>query len=207
MKRMRWWLTVPCLVAMLGAGGCGESADGAKPVSATSSEQTAAAAPVQTQFHFTKADSTSLAENVLWDYLDALDREDIDKVMDLMSEEMQGVYQLDDRIALRNFKTVQVKRIYDMTDQAPKDTRYVEARYFYVEVNYELYHLLEDNDSDGENYRLCEVAREKQDSPYKIVEYSHVDKLKEVSADYQEKQGEAIQPAPNLPVLLDSMRH
>ncbi|MBL0385931.1 hypothetical protein JJB07_04635 [Tumebacillus sp. ITR2] len=209
MRRMRWWMAVPCVVAMLGAGGCGESADSAKPVSATSSEQTASAAsaaPV-TQFHFTKADSTSLAENFLWDYLDALDREDIDKVMDMMSDEMQGVYQLDDRIALRNFKSVHVKRIYDMTDQAPKDTRYVEARYFYVEVNYELYHYLEDNDSDGENYRMGVIAREKQDSPYKVVEYSHVPKLKEVSADHIEQQGEALTPTPNIPVLLDGLRY
>lgn len=206
MKRTRWWWAVPCLAVLLGAGGCGEVARDGKPVMATAPEQTATAAPFQTQFHFSKADSKSLAENVLWEYLEALDRGDTEEVMNLMSEEMQGVYQMDDRIALRNFKAVHVKRIYDLTEQAPQDPRYVEARYFYVEVNYELRHLLEDNDSDGENYRLAVVARDKQDSPYRIVEYSHVDKMREVSSDYQEQPGEAVNPSPNLNVLLDSMR-
>lgn len=204
MKRVRLWMTVPCLVALLSVSGCGESANSAVTAVAQTS---ASSTPVQTQFHYSKADSKSLAENVLWDYLDALDRQDLDKVMDMMNVEMQGVYQMDDRIALRNFKSVKVKRIYDMTAQAPKSDQYAEAYYFYVEVNYELNHLLEDNDKDGENYRMGVIAREKADSSFKVVEYSHVPKLKEVSADTPDTPGQSVTPpTPNPLQMIDAAR-
>ncbi|PWK13454.1 hypothetical protein [Tumebacillus permanentifrigoris] len=207
MKRVRLWMTVPCLVALLGVSGCGERADSAATVVAQSTTQgTTSSAPAKTLFHFSKADSKSLAENVLWDYLDALDRQDLDKVMDMMNVEMQGVYQMDDRIALRNFKSVKVKRIYDMTAQAPKSDQYVEAHYFYVEVDYTLNHLLEDNDKDGENYRMGVIARETQDSPYKVVEYSHVPKLKEVSADTPDTPGQSVAPPQNPSQMIEGAR-
>lgn len=197
MKRLQKWMVIPGLLALLGVVGCGERVD---------PTMVASAAPMQTQFHFTKADSKSLAENVLWDYFDALNRQDLDTVMDLMNLDMQGVYQMQDRIALRNFKTAHVKRIYDMTAQVPKSAQYVEARYFYVEVDYELNHLLDVNDTDGENYRLGIVARETPRAGYKLVELSHIPKLREVSADTEEQPGESLVPSQNPALMIEGAR-
>lgn len=195
MKRQFRFL-IPVLAVGLFMSGCSEktSEEAAAPqVAAANAEQQ----PVKSKFHYSKADSTSLAENVLWDYFDLINKRDYDGVMAIFDETMRGVYEWEDRLALKNFKSAKVKRIYDMTDQAPTDPSVVEKRVFYIEVDYELNHLFEANDTDGENYRMGVVIRADADSPYLITELSHVPKLKEVSKDANVDPRQRLTPTPN----------
>ena len=201
MKPIRTLLLLPLLAVAVSAGGCSWQTSEPTAQEAVTVEKTADAQPAESLFHYSKADSKSLAENLLWDYFDAWNRQDLDTVMNLMNQDMQGVYEWEDRMALKNIKSAKVKRIYDMTSQSPK-TKFVEARYFYVEVNYETLHLFDSNDSDGENYRLAIVVRETANSPYKLIELSHCPKMKEVDANAKEEPGTSIAPFTNPSILV-----
>lgn len=192
--KSRFLFLIPVIAVGLFMGGCSEKTS---EEAAAAKEETASSQPVKSQFHYSKADSTSLAENVLWDYFDLINKRDYDGVMAIFDETMRGVYEWEDRKALKNFKSAKVKRIYDMTKQAPADPSVVEKRVFYIEVDYELHHLFDANDTDGENYRMGVVIREKQDSPYLITELSHVPKLKEVSKDADVDPRQRLTPSPN----------
>lgn len=199
MKPIRSLLLLPLLAVAVSAGGCSEPA--ANQAAAVTVEKAADAAPETSLFHYAKAESKSLAENMLWDWFDALNRQDLDTVMNGLNSDMRGIYEYQDRISFRNIKSAKVKRIYDMTYQSPK-TKYVEARYFYVEVEYETHHLFDSNDTDGENYRLAIVVRETADSPYRLIELSHCPQMKEVDADAKEEPGTSIAPFTNPEILV-----
>jgi ketosteroid isomerase-like protein len=198
--KSRFLFLIPIIAVGLFMGGCSEktSEQAASAQVASASEQ-----PVKSQFHHSKADSTSMAENVLWDYFDLINKRDYDGVMAIFDPNMRGVYEWEDRKALKNFKSAKNIRIYDMTSQAPTDPSVVEKRVFYVEVDYELNHLFDANDTDGENYRMGVVVREKQDSPYLITELSHVPKLKEVSKDAKVDPKDRLTPLPNPSQVVD----
>jgi hypothetical protein len=193
MKISRVLLPALLLTTVLAGAGCSEQTS----QQAVTAAKSADAPPAVSLFHLTKADSKSPEEDLLWDYFDAVDKHQIDTVWEMLSPDLQGMYSMDDRVVFRNFKSAKVKRIYDMTSQSPKDPMYIDARYFYVEVNYETNHLYDSNDKDGENYFMGVIAREKAGAPYKLYELSHVPKLKEVDKDAQEAPGTTVNPLPN----------
>ncbi|MGZ4111691.1 MAG: hypothetical protein ACXVP5_04540 [Tumebacillaceae bacterium] len=191
MKRLTGWLALPLsALVVLGSAGCSvHQQTGEAAVSA--SAQTTSATPAVSLFHTSKKDSTSLAENVLWEYFDHVNSHDLDAVFAVLGDDLKGAYADQDRIVFRNFKSAQVVKMYDLTDQMPP-TKYVEARYFYVEVKYELNHLYESNDTDGVNYRLALVARESQNSPYHLIDLSHCPQMQEVPADTKDDPNTSI---------------
>jgi ketosteroid isomerase-like protein len=192
--KSRFRFLIPVIAVGLFMGGCSEKTS---EEAAAAKEETASTQPVKSQFHYSKAESTSLAENVLWDYFDLINKRDYDGVMAIFDENMRGVYEWEDRKALKNFKSAKVKRIYDMTKQFPEDPSVLEKFYFYVEVEYELNHLFDANDTDGENYRMGVIVREKADSPYVITELSHVPKLVEVDKNAKVDPNRELVPPPN----------
>jgi hypothetical protein len=182
-------------LVVMGGSGCSQHQQvGAAAV--TASAQTTTATPAVSLFHTSKQDSASLAENVLWDYFDHVNKHDIDAVFAVLGDDLKGVYDYQDRIVFRNFKSAQVVKVYDMTDQMPK-TKYAEAHYFYVEVKYELNHLYNSNDTDGVNYRLALVARVNQNSSYQLIELSHCPQMQEVPADTKDNPDTSINMPPD----------
>lgn len=180
---------------VMGGSGCSQGQQtGEKAVTATA--KTRSDKPAVSLFHTSKQDSTSLAENLLWDYFTDVNSHDIDRAFAVLGDDLKGMYAYQDRVVFRNFKSAQVVKLYDLTDQMPK-TKYAEARYFYVEVKYELNHLYESNDTDGVNNRLALVARVNQNSPYQLIELSHCPQMQEVAADSQDDPDTSINMPPD----------